>query len=136
MSCESAALSFQANANYGTWSINFELNTLNWEELTKNDIFIKMKKFTLVQILLLFLKSEYLLSKQIIELWTTANVCHNPFHATQIINPFLNSRRSANHDKVEGFQPMLKFLCRYCFSIVNYYFKFMHYLTISRFVCK
>ena len=25
-----------------------------------------------------------------------------PFYATQIINPFLNSRISANHDKVEG----------------------------------
>ena len=24
-----------------------------------------------------------------------------PFYATQIINPFLNSRSSANHDKVE-----------------------------------
>ena len=29
MSCEMAALSFQANANYGTWSIDFVYDDLN-----------------------------------------------------------------------------------------------------------
>ena len=33
-----------------------------------------------------------------------------PFHATLLINPFLNYRISANHDKVEGFKPMVKYL--------------------------
>ena len=28
MSCEGAALSFQANANYRTWSIDFELDSI------------------------------------------------------------------------------------------------------------
>jgi hypothetical protein len=31
----------------------------------------------------------------------------NITHANQIINPFLNSRILANHDKVEGFKPMV-----------------------------
>ena len=37
------------------------------------------------------------------ELGNTTNVFHTPlpFYATQIINPFLNSWVSANHDKVE-----------------------------------
>ena len=33
-----------------------------------------------------------------------------PFYATQRINPFLNSRISANHDKMEDFQPIIKSL--------------------------
>ena len=39
------------------------------------------------------------------ELRKTANVFHTPplsFYASQIIIPFLNSRTSANHDKVDG----------------------------------
>ena len=30
MSCEVAALPFQAHANYGTWSIDFDQNTETW----------------------------------------------------------------------------------------------------------
>ena len=36
--------------------------------------------------------------------------CPLPTHAIQIINPFLNSRITANHDKVEKFQAMVKSL--------------------------
>ena len=33
----------------------------------------------------------------------------HPFHATQVINPFLNSMIVANFEKVdEGYQPMVK----------------------------
>ena len=47
---------------------------------------------------------------------TSIFLCHTPnvfytllpFYATQIINPFHNSRISANHDKGEGFQPIVK----------------------------
>ena len=35
-----------------------------------------------------------------------------PFYATQIINPFLNSRNSVNHNKVERIQLMVKSLER------------------------
>ena len=44
----------------------------------------------------------------------TPNVFHTllPFFATQIVNPFLNIRLSANHDKVQGNQPMVKSLRR------------------------
>ena len=32
----------------------------------------------------------------------------HPLHATQRINPFLDSMIVANHDKFEGFQPIVK----------------------------
>ena len=38
------------------------------------------------------------------KLWNTANAFHTPlpFYATHVINPFLNSGISANHDEIEG----------------------------------
>ena len=55
-----------------------------------------------------FTSSYFLFS--FIELWNTSNVFGNPLpcYTLQMINPFHNSKISANHDKVEGFQPMLK----------------------------
>ena len=57
--------------------------------------------------------SGYYFSKKILKwrnkycgiLCNTANVLHTPlpFYATQIINRFLNSMISDNHDKVEGY---------------------------------
>ena len=42
------------------------------------------------------------------------------FYGTQIIIPFLNSRISANHDKGDGFQPIVKRLIPlYCSSSVE-----------------
>ena len=37
----------------------------------------------------------------------------------QIINPILNSIISANHEKGEGFLPIVKFYNLYCFSSVE-----------------
>ena len=42
-----------------------------------------------------------------------------PFFATQIINPFLSSKVSANYDEVEGFQ--LQSCYPYYFSIVEFH---------------
>ena len=49
---------------------------------------------------------EYQFSRGIMN---TANVFHTllPFYATQTINPFLNSRISSNHDKMEEHSPKL-----------------------------
>ena len=41
---------------------------------------------------------------------TLNNVINDPFYATQIINPFLNSRISANHEKVFRLSAMVKSL--------------------------
>ena len=45
-------------------------------------------------------------------LCNTVNIFQTPlsFYATKLVNPFLSSRISANHDKGQGFQPMVKFL--------------------------
>ena len=42
-----------------------------------------------------------------------------PFYATQIIDPFLNSIISANHEKGEEFEPMGNPYTPYCFSRVE-----------------
>ena len=57
-------------------------------------------------------KKKRFYNRETIELCNTSNVFHTPlsFYATQIINPFLNSRISANHDKVDGLQSMVKSL--------------------------
>ena len=43
-----------------------------------------------------------------------------PFYGTQIINHFLSSMISANHDKVKVFKPIAKSLYPFCFSIVKF----------------
>ena len=52
---------------------------------------------------------EYQLPRKIMK-YSKYLSCPLPFHAIQIINPFLNSRITANHDKNEKIQPMLKSL--------------------------
>ena len=43
-----------------------------------------------------------------------------PFYLTKNINPFLNSRIPANHDKGERFNPIVNSYTIYCSSSVNY----------------
>jgi hypothetical protein len=53
-------------------------------------------------------KRDLIIDKQITRLFCyTTNVYQTPllFYATQLIKPFLNSRISSNHKKVEGIQP-------------------------------
>ena len=45
---------------------------------------------------------EYQLPRGIIE-YTFPFLIPPPFYATEILNPLLNSKLSANHDKVEGY---------------------------------
>ena len=39
MSCDVAALPFQAHANYGTWSINFGLDKINIDPLSDGSLY-------------------------------------------------------------------------------------------------
>jgi hypothetical protein len=41
MSCEVAALPFQAHANYGTWSIDFDMNLKDFESSLFHDFAIQ-----------------------------------------------------------------------------------------------
>ena len=65
----------------------------------------------------------------------TVNVLQTPlpFYATQIINPFLCSRIIANHDKGEGFQPIMKSLNSQLFLqyIISFISLIKHYLHIN-----
>ena len=51
----------------------------------------------------------------------SANILNKPlpFYGTQIINRFLSSMLSVNHDKLEGFQPIVKSLYPLLFTIVK-----------------
>ena len=58
-------------------------------------------------------KKDFIIEKQIPRQFVQYIECLSidpPFYATQIINPFLNSRISTNNDKGQGFQPIVKYL--------------------------
>ena len=63
-------------------------------------------------------------------------ICINPplpFYATQIINPFVNSIVSANHEKEKDFQPMEKLYAPYCFFSVE---SLLKAIIRTPYVCK